>query len=358
MATSGCFSSIRSDDSTFGGLGSIFSSSACSQRSGSPEEGRCGVLARSGSTRANSTDGIRAGTINLAASLPAQEQSSSRRQLVLLQQPQQQQQRQRRSDAETSSTFSSLADAASASESTSELVLCEQRRRRAGVMRAVADARAAAAMAAFPVAEATVRRDAVEAATRMAALLTSRFVLAGSSGGCLLNRGVEAELDIEASSLPPCSAGLRASTKLFAEIHPRLFFASRRIPPMTLVEYCRCLQHFLSADADTVVIATVLALRFSSVSTTASTSNAKEPALVPLTPHTAHRIALAAMAIARKLHSEAFISTSFVATAGGVVAWELCHLEIAFLSVLEWSTFVSPVEHAACAEQMAQHPVR
>jgi len=115
-------------------------------------------------------------------------------------------------------------------------------------------------------------------------------------------------------------------------------FHSVSVPPVPLADYgCRIFK-YARQSVDVAAVAVALMLRHQQAS--------DEPQLA-ITPHSMHRLLLAASLVAAKAQSDHFYSNKYYAQIGGVAEHEVHHLETAFLNQLEWSVHVSLAEHSA-----------
>jgi hypothetical protein len=137
------------------------------------------------------------------------------------------------------------------------------------------------------------------------------------------------------------------------DAEPLTVFHSRDIPPITLNDVrCDLARRAALCDANTVLVAVALMLRFS--------GNTR----LPLTSHMLHRLFLAALVIAAKAHHDAVPPNRTIARVVGIPVRELCRLELAFARGLDWAcivtlqeldTAIDNVAHASAAHQRRRH---
>lgn len=106
-------------------------------------------------------------------------------------------------------------------------------------------------------------------------------------------------------------------------------------PAMPAVEYAARLARYSYASPPCLVLATVYMDRV-----------ARRDASLALSPLNVHRLLLAALGVAAKVHDDAAASARHYALVGGVEADEVAALEMELLLALDWRTFVSEAEYA------------
>lgn len=105
-------------------------------------------------------------------------------------------------------------------------------------------------------------------------------------------------------------------------------------PAMPAVDYAARLARYSYASPPCLVLATVYMDRV-----------ARRDASLALSPLNVHRLLLAALGVAAKVHDDAAASARHYALVGGVEADEVAALEMELLLALDWRTFVSEAEY-------------
>lgn len=105
-------------------------------------------------------------------------------------------------------------------------------------------------------------------------------------------------------------------------------------PAMPAVDYAARLARYSYASPPCLVLATVYMDRV-----------ARRDASLALSPLNVHRLLLAALGVAAKVHDDAAASARHYALVGGVEADEVAALEMELLLALGWRTFVSEAEY-------------
>jgi len=106
-------------------------------------------------------------------------------------------------------------------------------------------------------------------------------------------------------------------------------------PAMPPAEYAARLARYSYASSPCLVLATVYMDRVA----------ARSPSLV-LSPLNVHRLLLAALGVAAKVHDDAAASARHYALVGGVEVEEVSALEMELLLALSWRTYVSEKDYA------------
>jgi len=106
-------------------------------------------------------------------------------------------------------------------------------------------------------------------------------------------------------------------------------------PAMPPAEYAARLAHYSYASSPCLVLATVYMDRVA----------ARSPSLA-LSPLNVHRLLLAALGVAAKVHDDASASARHYALVGGVEVEEVAALEMELLLALSWRTYVSEKDYA------------
>jgi hypothetical protein len=110
-------------------------------------------------------------------------------------------------------------------------------------------------------------------------------------------------------------------------------FHSSGIPSITLRDYFRRIAKYAHCSAECFIVALIYLNRYCTAQR------------VPLTLRNAHRVSIVAVMVAAKLRDDIFYSNTYYANIGGIHADEVNHLELEFLSVLRWRTWVDRAEY-------------
>jgi len=110
-------------------------------------------------------------------------------------------------------------------------------------------------------------------------------------------------------------------------------FCSSKVPLISIKDYLKRIHHYFQCSDECIVLAFVYLDRL----------NKKDPAMV--CELTKHRLLFLAMMLATKVHMDAWYADSYYAKVGGVPVKEVNALELEFLKMLDWRTFVCPEKY-------------
>eukprot|EP00760_Papus_ankaliazontas_P003371 PhM_4_TR11580/c0_g1_i1/m.81971 len=161
-------------------------------------------------------------------------------------------------------------------------------------------------------------------------------------------------LGIENSSLRvPVGLNLETMAAMHSIIGPdsvpaRLLpLHGRRPPAIGIVPYVNRVCRYMRCSAEALVIAVVYIDRL---------VRKREYCGCLVTPTSAHRVFFAAMLCAVKYHDDIYYSMSFYASLCGVPRSEVYMMESVFLSMLDYSLFVSAAEYVGALRALVDHP--
>lgn len=111
-------------------------------------------------------------------------------------------------------------------------------------------------------------------------------------------------------------------------------FHSRRPPSITIKHYLWRIHHFFGCSDECFVLAMVYINRA-----------AKQHSSMVVCELTVHRLLIVAMMLAAKSHDDERYGNSHYAKVGGLTLEQVNDLELKFMKMLDWNTFVAPGEY-------------
>lgn len=118
------------------------------------------------------------------------------------------------------------------------------------------------------------------------------------------------------------------------EAQKRTNLYSTKVPKISIKRYLERISNFFACSEECYVLALVYIDRITNVKSGVTVCNLS-----------AHRLLLVAMMLAAKVQDDLCYSSKHYAKVGGLSVEELNVMEIAFLKMLNWKTFVDPMEH-------------
>ncbi|ORZ41204.1 cyclin-domain-containing protein [Catenaria anguillulae PL171] len=132
-------------------------------------------------------------------------------------------------------------------------------------------------------------------------------------------------------------------------------FQGRAPPTISLPAYAARLARYAPVPA-AVWVATLIAIdRVANAPTTSSVDGSTAVPPVVVCSHNVHRVLLLALAIATKVHSDAFYTNKHLAKVGGIGLAELNRLELEFLFLSGFNVNVSGAEYARYTDRLAAY---
>lgn len=109
---------------------------------------------------------------------------------------------------------------------------------------------------------------------------------------------------------------------------------SLKVPKISIKQYLKRISNFFACSEECYVMALVYIDRITNSKCGVTVCN-----------RSAHRLLLVAMMLAAKIQDDFSYSSTYYARVGGMSVEELNVMEIEFLKLLNWRTFVDPMEH-------------
>lgn len=110
-------------------------------------------------------------------------------------------------------------------------------------------------------------------------------------------------------------------------------FHSSRVPQITMWDYLKRIAKYSACSPECFIIAIIYLDRY-----VAATQ-------IALTFRNIHRLTITAVMVSAKLRDDVYYANSYYASIGGVSNAELNILEVEFLSIIGWDTWVEPSQY-------------
>lgn len=125
----------------------------------------------------------------------------------------------------------------------------------------------------------------------------------------------------------------RCAANRSLETQNRSRYHSSRVPSISITDYMKRVGKYSRCSPECMIIAIVYLDRYVAKSQ------------IPVTFRNAHRLIIVAVLVAAKIRDDIYYSNSYYGSIGGLQLKELNDLEMDFVHVLEWTTFVTPTEY-------------
>jgi len=113
----------------------------------------------------------------------------------------------------------------------------------------------------------------------------------------------------------------------------KTLFHSSRLPPISIRDYVARIAKYSKCSDVCLVIALVLMDRF------------LVAAGIPLSHYNVHRMCLTSVMVATKCQDDVYYSNSYYASIGGIPTLEMNKLELTFMTMIQWRTWVQWPEY-------------